>query len=849
MSSENYYKILLLGDGKVGKSSLFIKYVTGEFKEEYNENKAFQNQKIVTSLNGETMKIQIYDPPENIDKHKLYTSIYLKINCIIVLFDITNKNSFENAFNKWIPHFFNNKQNQKSQSIPVIILGNFKDKASSKAVLEEDIKAKIKEAKKFTDKCKYKEISVKNDDISALFNKILNFIIKNNESSDENKDNNGNEENNKSIDKNILNKVKNKINSKVILLGDAKVGKTSIINRYIDNQFSDEYIQTISDDNRAKDIFFSSKQIHELYKGMEEEEILKKMPKELYEEDAVIQMDLWDNPGQEDVHNFNRNYYKHATCCILVFDLCDRVTFEQVINWRNNFLQYLKIISIPNEYETRYYDIIEEIPFILVGNKTDSEERDITAEEIEEFLEENKNEIKCYNEISVKENIGLEELFENVSKYSFEFKVNEIYGNRVETENKSYNINENNENIEENYKKSNNNDINNNDEDEYDIFGRSKKERLKAEKEEKERKEREDRELLEQEERERKEREEKERKEREEREEKERIEKEEREKKEREEKERKEKEENERLEKERKEKEELEILLKIEQEENERREREEIERREREERESKEKEEKERIEKEEKEKRELEEKIRLEKEEREKKEKEEKDRLEKEERVKKEKEEKDRLEKEERVKKEKEEKDRLEKEERVKKEIKEKEEIERKEKERIQREKEEKEKSSKEIRKIEIIEKETQTQTQNKEIIKESKEKAENNSINQNNNRLKENNNINEELIKNKELSNEIKEKINNSEKISLIFELEKYFINKDGNPTQFVIEEKKEKVFIQIVNTLFNTYPCLNSIKIKSFENKSNDTEINYYSNCNDNILNNNSIIVIKLE
>ena len=825
MNSENYYKILLLGDGRVGKSSLFTKYVTGEFKDEYNENKAFQNQKIVTSLNGETMKIQIYDPPENIDKHKLYTSIYLKINCIIVLFDITNKNSFENAFNKWIPHFFNNKQNQKSQSIPVIILGNFKDKASSKAVLEEDIKAKMKEAKKFTDKCKYKEISVKNDDISALFNKILNFIIKNNESWDENKDNNDNKENNKSIDKNILNKVKNKINSKVILLGDAKVGKTSIINRYIDNQFSEEYIQTISDDNRVKDIFFSSKQIHELYKGMEEEEILKKMPKELYEEDVVIQMDLWDNPGQEDVHNFNRNYYKHATCCILVFDLCDRVTFEQVINWRNNFLQYLKIISIPNEYETKYYDIIDEIPFILVGNKSDSEERDITAEEIEEFLEENKNEIKCYNEISVKENLGLEELFENVSKYSFEFKVNEIYGNRVEQENKSYNINESNENIEENDKKSNNNDINNNEEDEYDIFGRSKKERLKAEKEEKERKEREDRELLEQEERERKEREEKERKEREEREEKERIEKEEKERKEREEKERKEKEEKERIEKERKEKEELEILLKIEQEENERREREEIERREREEREGKEKEEKERIEKEEKEKRELEEKIRLEKEEREKKEKEEK---------------------EERIKREKEEKDRLEKEEREKKEMKEKEEIERKEKERIQREKEEKDKSSKEERKIEIIEKE---KTQNKEIIKESKEKGEFNPINQNNNILKENNNINEELIENKELLNEIKEKVNNSEKISLIFELEKYFINKDGNPTQFVIEEKKEKVFIQIVNSLFNTYPCLNSIKIKSFENKSNDTKINFYSNCNDNILNNNSIIVIKLE
>ena len=686
MSSENFYKILLLGDGKVGKSSLFTKYLLGEFNDKYNENKAFQNQKIVTSLNGETIKIQLYDPPENVDKYKLYTSIYLKINCIIVLFDITNKNSFENVFNKWIPHFFNNKQNINSKSIPVIVLGNFKDKDSNKAVLEEDIKTKIKEVKKYTNKCKYKEISVKNDDISALFKIILNFIFKNGESFDDNKNYNEQKENIKSIDKSMLNKAKNKMNTKVIFLGDAKVGKTSIINRYVDNEFSDEYIQTVSDDNRAKDIFFSSEQIHELFKGVEKEEILKKMPKELYEEDAVIQMDIWDNPGQEDVHNFNRNYYKHATCCILVFDLCDRVTFEQVINWRNNFLQYLKIISIPNEYETKYYDIIDEIPFILVGNKTDSEERDITAEEIEEFMEENKKEIKCYNEISVKENLGLEELFENISKYSFEFKVNEMYGNKADNDNKSYNINNEN-NIEENELKSNNND---NDEEEYDIFGRSKKEILKAEQEEKERKERELRELLEQEEKERKEKQEKEKEEREER---ERIEKDERERKEKEERERKVREEKERIQKEEKEKEELEILSKLEQEENERIERDENERKEREEKIKMEKEEEERKEKEEKEKKEEEEN-----QEKEEKEKLDKDKREEKEEENQEKEEKEKLDKDKREEEEEEnqEKEKLNKD---KREEKEEEKQEKEEKEKLDKDKREKKEEEKQERK------------------------------------------------------------------------------------------------------------------------------------------------------
>ena len=77
---------------------------------------------------------------------------------------------------------------------------------------------------------------------------------------------------------------------------------------------------------------------------------------------------------------------------------------------------------------------------------------------------------------------------------------------------------------------------------------------------------------------------------------------------------------------------------------------------------------------------------------------------------------------------------------------------------------------------------------------------------------------------------------------------MDKLFLNKDGNPTQFILEEDKEKLFIQIVNSLFNNYPCLNSIKIKSFENKSNNGKINYYSNINDNNLNDNSIILIKI-
>ena len=517
--TEKYYKILLLGDGNVGKSSLYTKYLTGEFPTENTDNKSFKNQKITISIKGEPVNLQLYDPPQNHDKYKSFMSIYMKINSIIVLFDITKKESFENVFNKWIPNFFNCKLIKNTQKISVIVLGNFADLDSKREVSKEEIQNRLIEIMKYTNKFIYKEISVKNDNITFTFNKIVTFMIKSGEICDEIKIPEKKVKAPKPLDKNLIKKAKNNINCKVILLGDAKVGKTSIINRYIDNSFSEEYIQTISDDNKIKEIFFSSETIRKFFE--ENGEKFSKIPKELYEEDTIIQMELFDNPGQEDVHNFNRSYYKHATCCILVFDLCDRITFEQVINWRNNFLQYLKIISIPNEYDNRYYDIIDEIPFILLGNKSDKRDKEITEEEIEEFMQENKNEIISYREISVKENRGIKEVFENVCKYCFEFKIKETYdiNNLLEEDegNNEYSSNEIKERNTLNENISNINDFKkDDDEEEFDIFGRSKKDRLKAEKEENERKEIDDTELLEQEERDRKEREEKERKEREE---------------------------------------------------------------------------------------------------------------------------------------------------------------------------------------------------------------------------------------------------------------------------------------------------------------------------------------------
>ena len=170
-------KLILLGDEKVGKSSFFNKYVNNNFIEEYNPSLKTQFKKISVNINGESINIQIWDTPGNEQKHKIYSSIYLKSSCIIVLFNITNKDSFENIFKKWIPNFFNFLKIKKSDNFPMVILGNFNDLDDKIKIPKQDIKNRLNEIVNYTNYFLYQEFSVKNESSMANFiNKVILFI-------------------------------------------------------------------------------------------------------------------------------------------------------------------------------------------------------------------------------------------------------------------------------------------------------------------------------------------------------------------------------------------------------------------------------------------------------------------------------------------------------------------------------------------------------------------------------------------------------------------------------------------------------------------------------------------------
>jgi small GTP-binding protein len=117
------------------------------------------------------------------------------------------------------------------------------------------------------------------------------------------------------------------ISKKIILIGDFSTGKTSLIRRFVDNQFSDSYLSTIG---------------------------VKISKKKITLENEVIQGLIWDIEGGTENKPVNKTYLTGAHGCIIVSD----ITRDETIANIASYIEIVKSIS-PNA------------PFILVLNKCD----------------------------------------------------------------------------------------------------------------------------------------------------------------------------------------------------------------------------------------------------------------------------------------------------------------------------------------------------------------------------------------------------------------------------------------------------------------------------------------------
>ena len=149
---------------------------------------------------------------------------------------------------------------------------------------------------------------------------------------------------------------------KIIFIGDACTGKTSIINRIIDNPFNETYEVSIGIDFMSKNIRFRGQN---------------------------IKIQIWDSAGQEKYKGLIPSYVRNSSIVFIVYDVTNRDSFNNVENW----ISFVKNIEKTN--------------MILCGNKTDLS-RDVQTKEGEELA---SKEGILFFECSAKTNENIKNMF------------------------------------------------------------------------------------------------------------------------------------------------------------------------------------------------------------------------------------------------------------------------------------------------------------------------------------------------------------------------------------------------------------------------------------------------------
>ncbi|MFX0031932.1 MAG: GTP-binding protein [Promethearchaeota archaeon] len=116
---------------------------------------------------------------------------------------------------------------------------------------------------------------------------------------------------------------------KFVIVGDHEVGKTSIIRRFVERKFSADYRATIGLNILAHKFEFQGNEIN---------------------------LTLWDIGAQQYFKRFRKLYYSGAEAAFLVFDITNRSSFKNLEDWYKEVTEYIEE---------------QEIPMIIVGNKTD----------------------------------------------------------------------------------------------------------------------------------------------------------------------------------------------------------------------------------------------------------------------------------------------------------------------------------------------------------------------------------------------------------------------------------------------------------------------------------------------
>lgn len=162
---------------------------------------------------------------------------------------------------------------------------------------------------------------------------------------------------------------------KVVLVGKAAVGKSSIMLRYSDNTFNEFYVNTIGVDFRFKTMEVKGRK---------------------------VKVQVWDTAGQEKFRTISSTYYRGADAILFVYDITDASSFSDLFQY----------------WFPEVQDHAPEVPMlILVGNKIDREEDRKVAKNDKHYIVNmgGKERKALHYEVSAKNNVGVNEIFEDIA--------------------------------------------------------------------------------------------------------------------------------------------------------------------------------------------------------------------------------------------------------------------------------------------------------------------------------------------------------------------------------------------------------------------------------------------------
>jgi small GTP-binding protein len=157
---------------------------------------------------------------------------------------------------------------------------------------------------------------------------------------------------------------------KLLIIGESGVGKTCLLLRFTDDSFTANHLTTIGIDFKIKIINLEEKQ---------------------------IKLQIWDTAGQERFRTITKTYYKGAHGIILTYDVTDDNSFKNIRNWVRQIEQNAQ----------------SNVCKVLVGNKSDREDRKVSFEEGSKLAKEFNMQ---FFETSAKSNYNVNESFTFLTK-------------------------------------------------------------------------------------------------------------------------------------------------------------------------------------------------------------------------------------------------------------------------------------------------------------------------------------------------------------------------------------------------------------------------------------------------